>query len=216
MSDNNSLTNNNMKLVERQYLFPFILITSLFALWGFANDITNPMVAAFQTVMELSAAKASLVQFAFYGGYATMAIPAALFIRKFSYKKGILLGTERCGVALFDADLDAVVFSLFPKLGQEHAQSGRAAALPLKSSVDHKLLQIIAGRFIVQIPDQGDADHSAIVCDSNDSCPVMPIDISSGKNAERTVKKALLGFADRQSSEIQPVFFAYFNQFKQY
>ena len=71
-------------LVPRKYLFTFILITSLFALWGFANDITNPMVAAFQTVMELSAAKASLIQFAFYGGYATMAIPAALFIRRYS------------------------------------------------------------------------------------------------------------------------------------
>ena len=79
-------------LVEKKYLLTFILITSLFALWGFANDITNPMVAAFQTVMELSATKASLVQFAFYGGYATMALPAALFVRKYSYKKGILLG----------------------------------------------------------------------------------------------------------------------------
>lgn len=79
-------------MVEKKYLLPFILITSLFALWGFANDITNPMVAAFQTVMELSAAKASMVQFAFYGGYATMAIPAALFIRKYSYKRGIMLG----------------------------------------------------------------------------------------------------------------------------
>ena len=84
--------NNSPKLVPRKYLFTFILVTSLFALWGFANDITNPMVAAFQTVMELSAAKASMVQFAFYGGYATMAIPAALFIRRYSYKKGILLG----------------------------------------------------------------------------------------------------------------------------
>ena len=74
------------------YVWPFILITSLFMLWGFANDITNPMVAAFQTVMELSAAKASLVQFAFYGGYATMAVPAAFFIRKYSYKSGVLLG----------------------------------------------------------------------------------------------------------------------------
>jgi len=79
-------------LVPRKYLFTFILITSIFALWGFANDITNPMVAAFQTVMELSAANASMVQFAFYGGYATMAVPAALFIRKYSYKSGIMLG----------------------------------------------------------------------------------------------------------------------------
>lgn len=89
------------KLVERKYLLPFILITALFALWGFANDITNPMVAAFQTIMELSAAKASLIQFAFYGGYATMAVPAALFIRKYSYKKGILLGLALYAVGAF-------------------------------------------------------------------------------------------------------------------
>lgn len=81
-----------MKLVEKKYLVPFVAITALFALWGFANDITNPMVAVFQTLMELPVAKASLIQFAFYGGYATMAIPAALFIRKYSYKNGILLG----------------------------------------------------------------------------------------------------------------------------
>ena len=88
-------------LVPKKYLITFILITSLFALWGFANDITNPMVAAFQTVMELSVAKASMVQFAFYGGYATMAIPAALFIRKYSYKSGILLGLGLYAVGAF-------------------------------------------------------------------------------------------------------------------
>ncbi len=88
-------------LVPRGYLVTFILITSLFALWGFANDITNPMVAAFQTVMEISAAKASMVQFAFYGGYATMAIPAALFIRRYSYKKGILLGLALYAIGAF-------------------------------------------------------------------------------------------------------------------
>ena len=88
-------------LVDKKFLIPFILVTSLFALWGFANDITNPMVAAFQTVMELSAAKASMVQFAFYGGYATMAIPAALFIRRYSYKSGILLGLGLYAVGAF-------------------------------------------------------------------------------------------------------------------
>ena len=89
------------KVVEKKYLFPFILITSLFALWGFANDITNPMVAAFQTIMELPVKKASLVQLAFYGGYGTMAIPAALFIRKYSYKKGILLGLALYAIGAF-------------------------------------------------------------------------------------------------------------------
>ena len=79
-------------LLEKKFLVPFILITSLFSMWGFANDITNPMVAAFQTIMEISTAKAAFVQLAFYGGYGTMAIPAALFAMKYSYKKGILLG----------------------------------------------------------------------------------------------------------------------------
>jgi FHS family L-fucose permease-like MFS transporter len=86
------MTAQKPRIVERRYLIPFILITSLFALWGFANDITNPMVAAFATLMEISNAKASLIQFAFYGGYGTMAIPAALFVRRYDYKKGILLG----------------------------------------------------------------------------------------------------------------------------
>jgi len=80
------------KIIEKDKLIPFVIVTSLFALWGFANDITNPMVAAFQTLMELTAFKASLVQAAFYGGYATMAIPAAIFVKKKSYKNGILLG----------------------------------------------------------------------------------------------------------------------------
>ncbi len=89
------------KLVEKKYLITFILITSLFALWGFANDITNPMVAAFQTVMELSAFEASWVQCAFYGGYATMALPAAFFIRRYSYKSGILLGLGLYAIGAF-------------------------------------------------------------------------------------------------------------------
>lgn len=79
-------------LIPKELLLPFILITSLFALWGFANDITNPMVAAFKRVLELNNTQASWVQMAFYGGYFTMALPAAFFIKKYSYKTGILLG----------------------------------------------------------------------------------------------------------------------------
>lgn len=79
-------------LVSGKILLPFLLITSLFALWGFANDITNPLVSAFKKILELNNFQASLVQLAFYGGYFTMAIPAAIFVNRFSYKKGILLG----------------------------------------------------------------------------------------------------------------------------
>lgn len=103
------------KLIEKRYLLTFVLITLLFALWGFANDITNPMVAAFQTLMELPASQAALVQFAFYGGYATMAVPAALFIRRFSYKSAILLGLilYTIGAFLFIPAAHYQAFSFF-------------------------------------------------------------------------------------------------------
>jgi len=75
-----------------EMVLPFILITSCFALWGFANDITNPMVKAFSRILMMSNFEGSLVQFAFYGGYFAMAFPAALFIKRYSYKAGILVG----------------------------------------------------------------------------------------------------------------------------
>ena len=74
------------------YLLPFILVTTCFALWGFANDITNPMVKAFSKIFRMSVTDGALVQVAFYGGYFAMAFPAAMFIRKYSYKAGVLMG----------------------------------------------------------------------------------------------------------------------------
>lgn len=74
------------------YLVPFVLITTCFALWGFANDITNPMVKAFSKIFRMSVTDGALVQVAFYGGYFAMAFPAAMFIRKYSYKTGVLMG----------------------------------------------------------------------------------------------------------------------------
>ncbi len=102
-------------VVEKKILVPFILITSLFALWGFANDITNPMVAAFKTVMEISNAKAAMVQFAFYGGYATMAIPAALIIKRYTYKLGIIIGLAlyAIGALLFFPAAQFEIFGFF-------------------------------------------------------------------------------------------------------
>ncbi|WP_036155586.1 L-fucose:H+ symporter permease [Maribacter forsetii] len=79
-------------IVATKTLLPFILITSLFALWGFANAVTDPMVQAFKKVLELSNSQAAWVQMAFYGGYFCMALPAALFVRKYSYKVGVLIG----------------------------------------------------------------------------------------------------------------------------
>jgi len=75
-----------------KYLIPFILVTVCFALWGFANDITNPMVKSFSKIFRMSTTDGALVQLAFYGGYFAMALPAALFIKRFSYKSGIMVG----------------------------------------------------------------------------------------------------------------------------
>ena len=83
---------NSKPVVPKKVLIPFILLTSLFALWGFANAVTDPMVQAFKKVLELSNSQAAWVQMAFYGGYFCMALPAALFMRKYSYKFGILIG----------------------------------------------------------------------------------------------------------------------------
>ena len=82
----------SIPVVPKKIIIPFILLTSLFALWGFANAVTDPMVQAFKKVLELSNSQAAWVQMAFYGGYFCMAIPAALFMRKYSYKVGILIG----------------------------------------------------------------------------------------------------------------------------
>ncbi|QRX62815.1 L-fucose:H+ symporter permease [Dysgonomonadaceae bacterium zrk40] len=83
------------------YLIPFIIITSCFALWGFANDITNPMVKAFSKIFRMNVTQGALVQVAFYGGYFAMAFPAAIFIKKFSYKSGILMGLALYAIGAF-------------------------------------------------------------------------------------------------------------------
>ena len=87
MKRNSILSKNGVN-----FLIPFILVTFCFALWGFANDITNPMVKAFSKIFRMNVTEGALVQVAFYGGYFAMAFPAAIFIRKFSYKAGVLMG----------------------------------------------------------------------------------------------------------------------------
>jgi FHS family L-fucose permease-like MFS transporter len=91
-SSNVPESTKSSRVIPPGILWSFILVTSLFAMWGFANDITNPMVAAFKNILLITNFESSLVQFAFYGGYCVMAIPAALFIKRFTYKSGILVG----------------------------------------------------------------------------------------------------------------------------
>lgn len=97
MKNNNSIFGKD----GVSYVLPFVLITSCFALWGFANDITNPMVKAFSKIFRMSATDGALVQVAFYGGYFAMAFPAAMFIRRFSYKAGVMLGLALYALGAF-------------------------------------------------------------------------------------------------------------------
>lgn len=97
------------------FILPFILVTVCFALWGFANDITNPLVEAFSKIFRMNVAQGALVQTAFYGGYFVMAFPAALFIRRYSYKAGVLLGLSlyAAGALLFFPAKMAGAFPFF-------------------------------------------------------------------------------------------------------
>ena len=92
MKEATAPTTGSARLVPAHFLLPFALVTILFPLWGFANDVTNPMVKAFSRILQMSNFQGSLVQFAFYGGYFAMAFPAALFIKRYTYKAGILVG----------------------------------------------------------------------------------------------------------------------------
>lgn len=82
---------------------PFVLVSLLFMMWGVANNMNDTLLAAFKRIMSMSDLQTSLVQFAFFGAYFCFALPAALFIRRFSYKAGILLGLAMyaCGTMLF-------------------------------------------------------------------------------------------------------------------
>lgn len=101
MKNNSKKTTSVLSLDGVSYLVPFILITGCFALWGFANDITNPMVKAFSKIFRMSVTDGTLILVAFYGGYFAMAFPAAMFIQRYSYKAGVLLGLGLYGLGAF-------------------------------------------------------------------------------------------------------------------
>lgn len=84
--------NEKKRMIPRHILWPFILLTSCFAWWGLANNMTDTLLAAFKKIMSMSDFQTSWIQIAFYGSYFCLALPAAIFIKRFSYKSGVLLG----------------------------------------------------------------------------------------------------------------------------
>jgi FHS family L-fucose permease-like MFS transporter len=178
------------KVIPPALLFPFILVTSLFALWGFANDITNPMVAAFKNILLITNFESSLVQFAFYGGYCLMAIPAALFIKRFDYRKGILVGlalysagcflfipaghamafwafllayfTMTCGLAFLETTSNPLILSLGPEETSTQRLNFAQAFNPIGSLTG----MLIAKEFILARLNPTTEEERAILQDS--------------------------------------------------
>src|SRR5688572_23086627 len=108
-------TSNSQTFETKSYIFPFALVTSLFFLWGLANILNSALIAHFQPVFEISRAQALFVETAFYFGYFTIALPAGLFMEKYSYKKGILLGLVlyAIGALLFIPAANLLMFGFF-------------------------------------------------------------------------------------------------------
>src|SRR3546814_17580917 len=100
---------------EKKYLIPFILVTSLFFLWGIANILNSALIAHFQPVFDIGRAEALLVERAFYFGYFTIDILAGLFMETYSYKKGILFGWLHyaAGPLLFIPAANLLTFACF-------------------------------------------------------------------------------------------------------
>lgn len=99
----------------KKYLIPFILVTSLFFLWGLANILNSALIAHFQPLFNISRSMALLVETAFYFGYFLVAIPAGLFMEKKGYKRGIILGLllYAAGALLFIPAAETLTFGFF-------------------------------------------------------------------------------------------------------
>lgn len=110
-------------------LLPFILITSLFFMWGLANNLTDTLLAAFKRIMSMSDFQTSWIQMAFYGAYFCLALPAAIFIKRFTYKSGVLLGLGMyvLGALLFYPSSITMQYGFF--LGSLYVLAGGLAVL---------------------------------------------------------------------------------------
>lgn len=86
------MKNEKSFLARHDNILPLVLVTSLFFFWGLANNMTDTLLAAFKRIMSMSDFQTSWIQVAFYGSYFCLALPAAILIKRFSYKTGVLLG----------------------------------------------------------------------------------------------------------------------------
>ena len=117
MTNDSTAISKRQKLVTHGFIIPFILVTTLFFLWGFAHSLLDVLNKHFQDILGITKARSGWVQAALYGGYAVMAIPAGLIMNRFGYKKGIIFGllTYAVGAFLFmpAAQIQTFEFTLF-------------------------------------------------------------------------------------------------------
>jgi len=92
MTNEMTTSANRQKLVSQGFLVPFILITSLFFLWGIAHGMLDTLNKHFQDMLHMSKAQSGMIQFSVYMAYFGMALPAGYFMKRFGYKRGIILG----------------------------------------------------------------------------------------------------------------------------
>ncbi|MGC4235826.1 MAG: L-fucose:H+ symporter permease [Niabella sp.] len=105
----------NVPFTERRVLIPFVFVTLLFTLWGVSMSMSDVLNKHFQEVLHLSKSQSGLIQFSVFGAYFVMSIPAGLFMKKFGYKPGVLLGLAlfSAGTFLFIPAADNASFTLF-------------------------------------------------------------------------------------------------------
>lgn len=114
-SSSENIAANSASLNTRNYLVPFVLVTSLFFLWGLANSLNGTLIKHFQTALSLNPAQAGIVDSAFYIGYFVMALPAAFLMNRIGYKKGILIGLllYAAGALIFFPAAELRVYGIF-------------------------------------------------------------------------------------------------------
>jgi FHS family L-fucose permease-like MFS transporter len=88
----NSSMAKSTSLIKKEYLIPFVLVTGLFLFWGIPSNMNDILIKQFMKSFELNRLQAGLIQSAFYMGYFILAIPAALIMRRFGYKTGLVIG----------------------------------------------------------------------------------------------------------------------------
>lgn len=142
------MTTNKPPLTENKYIVTFIFVTALFMLWGIAITMGDVLNRHFQQVLHLSKEESGLVQFSIFGAYAVMGIPAGIFMKKFGYKNGVLLGLSlyALGAFLFVPSANAESFTFF-----------RVALFVLACGL--ATLETVAHPFIAALGDQRKSDQ---------------------------------------------------------